>query len=245
MNIQISRTEDNVKSYPHHKHSFWEIMLYTEGEGYLYTPDENIPFGVGTVIVVPPETVHGSVSEKPFRNISVGGNFDNSFLFSSTCVLKDNKDSDGKTIAELLYKNRMSNEHYLQSLLKAYIDFILMQAELKAPINTVINEITNIISSDFTSSELSIANLLGSYNYSTDYIRQQFKTTTGMRPIEFLTKCRIDKACFLIEIYGEGVPLSRIAEGCGYTDYVYFSKQFKQHTGLSPKEYLKRNGNYE
>ncbi len=240
MNLQISRTNDGIKSYPHHKHSFWEIMLYTEGEGYLYTPTENIPFKVGTIVIVPPEIVHGSVSEKPFRNISVGGNFGNSFFFDRPISLEDNTACDCEALAMLLYKNRMSNEHLLKSLSNTYISFILMQAELERPINYVINEIVNIIAANANSSEFNVADLLKTYNYSVDYIRQQFKLKIGMQPIKFLTKCRIEKACFLIEIYGGSIPLSEIAESCGYTDYVYFSKQFKQHTKLSPSEYLKK-----
>ena len=30
---------------------------------------------------------------------------------------------------------------------------------------------------------------------------------------------------------------AEIAEKCGYTDYVYFSRRFKQITGISPREY--------
>ncbi len=239
MNIKISRTGENVKSYPQHKHSYWEIMLYIEGEGYLYTPNENIPFKKGTIIVVPPEIVHGSVSKRPFKNISVGGDFQNVFLLTSPFSLEDNIEADGTNLANMLYKNRMSDEHFLKSLSNAYTHFILMQSALEKPANAVINRIIKEISDNAFLNDFNILKLLNSYNYSPDYIRQQFKATTGMRPIEFLTKCRIDKARFLIEIYGDSVPLSKIAENCGYTDYVYFSKQFKRQTNLSPKEYLK------
>ncbi len=245
MDLQIFQTQDNIISYPHHKHSYWEIILYIEGEGYLYTKEKNLPFKVGTIIVVPPETAHGSVSEKHFKNISIGGNFGNSFFSDTPIILEDNTQGDGKALATLLYKNRTGNKHYLKSLCNAYIDFILMQTTLEKPINSIINEIITEISNNATLPDYNISNTLLSYNYSQDYIRQQFKEITGMHPTKFLTKCRIEKACYLIEIYGKTLPLSKIAESCGYTDYIYFSKQFKQHTGLSPKEYLKRNGNYE
>ncbi len=240
MNFQISITDDNVKRYPQHKHSFWEIMLYTEGKGYLYTPTENIPFDVGTIIIVPPKIAHGSVSDKPFRNISVGGDFENSFLFDTILHLHDNKDFEGTDLANLLYKNRATDEYYLKALSNAYVNFILMQTTLKKPINTVIEEIKNEILNNAFLYDYNIAKLLNSYNYSPDYIRQQFKIVTGTHPIGFLTKCRIERACFLIDIYGESMPLSKIAENCGYTDYVYFSKQFKRHTKHSPMEYLKQ-----
>ena len=68
MNIYI--TEPGIKEYPPHTHEYWEIITYSEGTGYLYTPDKNYHFKPGTVIIVPPHTVHGSVSESGFVNIS-------------------------------------------------------------------------------------------------------------------------------------------------------------------------------
>ena len=63
MEIHISRTEPGVRAYPAHAHDWWEIMSYSEGVGYLYTPERNYPFTPGTVILVPPHVIHGSVSE--------------------------------------------------------------------------------------------------------------------------------------------------------------------------------------
>ena len=48
MEYQISITQDGVISYPMHKHTFCEIMLYLEGNGYLRTDTGNIPFESGT-----------------------------------------------------------------------------------------------------------------------------------------------------------------------------------------------------
>ena len=75
MDYHISITQDGVISYPMHKHTFCEIMLYLEGNGYLRTDTENIPFESGTAIIVPQNIMHGSVSEKGFKNISIGGDF--------------------------------------------------------------------------------------------------------------------------------------------------------------------------
>jgi YesN/AraC family two-component response regulator len=41
----------------------------------------------------------------------------------------------------------------------------------------------------------------------------------------------------MIDLYGGVLNMSEIAEKCGYTDYVYFSRSFKEVKGLSPREY--------
>jgi len=43
----------------------------------------------------------------------------------------------------------------------------------------------------------------------------------------------------LIDLYRSTLSLQEIAERCGYTDYVYFSKKFKEVTGVSPRDYKK------
>ncbi len=237
MELQVYCTQDGINKYPNHSHSYFEILLYFKGEGYLYTPNKNIPFKPGTIIIVPPETIHGSVSDKEFKNISIGGDFKNSLFFNEPVCIKDNEDKDGKTLAMLIYKNRKGTTAYINSLANAYIHFLLNILKLEKPVDLVINEILTTISDNSNNSNISISEIIGSYNYSKDYIRQQFKKTTGMHPTEFLTKCRIEQAAFLIDVYGNTIPLSQIAEKCGYLDYVYFSKQFKSLKHMSPQKY--------
>ena len=67
--------------------------------------------------------------------------------------------------------------------------------------------------------------------------QESIRRITGKTPVEFLTDVRIRHACFLMEFYGETLSLGQVAEQCGYNDYVYFSKKFKQAVGLSPRAY--------
>ncbi len=39
--------------------------------------------------------------------------------------------------------------------------------------------------------------------------------------------------------YKNHFSLAEVAEKCGYTDYVYFSKKFKEKVGISPMLYKK------
>ncbi len=237
MDLQIACTPDGIKRYPNHSHNHWEIMLYTEGNGYMYTQHQNIPFKPGTIILIPPRTIHASVSENGFKNISVGGNFKNSIFFDKPIAIDDNADKDGTALAMLLFKNKKSNTAYINSIANTYIHFLLNRIKLETHINSVINEIIDTISKNFYDANISISEIIGSYNYTKDYIRQQFKKATNMHPTAFLTKCRIEQATFLIDVYGSTIPLTQIAEECGYLDYVYFSKQFKALMHISPQQY--------
>ena len=43
-----------------------------------------------------------------------------------------------------------------------------------------------------------------------------------------------------MDIYNDELPLTEIAERCGYLDYVYFSKKFKSAMKASPREYKRK-----
>ncbi len=62
-----------------------------------------------------------------------------------------------------------------------------------------------------------------------------FSTLTGMSPIRYLEKIRIETAQTLL--IGSNMPLSEIAVRTGYSDEYYFSKVFKKLTGKAPGAY--------
>ena len=109
--------------------------------------------------------------------------------------------------------------------------------EFEDEIGKAVNELIDEITERAFETDLNLSEILRKSGYAEDYIRLNFKKATGKTPVVFLTEIRIKNACFLIETYGTSVPLSEIAEACGYTDYIYFSKRFKDLIGMSPKQY--------
>ena len=53
----------------------------------------------------------------------------------------------------------------------------------------------------------------------------------------YLNQQRIEKACTLLR--GTHMTVEEIARSCGYTDAQYFSRVFRQTTGLTPMQYRK------
>ena len=241
MNIHISRTEPGIKSYPPHSHDWWEIMTYSNGTGYLYTPEKDYPFQPGTIILVPPHTVHGSVSENGFLNISIGGDFENVIFSDLPIVVHDNSRSECLKLTEIIYNNRFENTGFLSKLCTAYVYFLLKHIRQNSSIaKAVDNVIAEIISNAFDA-DIEICKILSKSGYAEDYIRAYFKKITGKTPAQFLNDIRMEHALFLIDIYGKNLSLSQISEKCGFEDYVYFSKKFKAKYHISPREYLKLN----
>ena len=237
MSYTINHTQDGVVQYPMHTHKKYEIMLYLDGEGYMRTELGNIPFETGTIVIVPPNIKHGSISENGFRNISIEGDFEAYFGFDTVKSFEDNETQEGKMLAEMIYENRYGNDTYLESLCTAYVCFLMQRFELDSAMQRSVKKITDEISQNAFDTQIDLTLILSKSGYSEDYIRSCFKKITGKTPSEFLTDIRIKNACFLIDIYKNKISLSEISERCGYLDYVYFSKKFKSVMGMSPREY--------
>lgn len=65
-----------------------------------------------------------------------------------------------------------------------------------------------------------------------------FKQITGMPPMQFVLKIRIDRAKELLDFTDK--PIAEIAEASGFPDQNYFARTFKQVTGMSPTQYRKK-----
>ncbi|MCH2207225.1 MAG: AraC family transcriptional regulator [Lentisphaerales bacterium] len=75
---------------------------------------------------------------------------------------------------------------------------------------------------------------------SVSQFRRNFKKHLKMSPLQFILKLRIQATCNLLQTTDDG--LWEIAESCGFTDQSYFSKQFRQHIGISPGQYRSQYG---
>jgi AraC-like DNA-binding protein len=215
-------------------------MYYFSGEGRLATEGEGIPFERGSIIIVPPGIVHGSVSEGGFVNISIGGDFNHLLMFEGPIKLQDNHRADGERLARLILENRYSDDDYLWALCTAYIRFLLQNTRCDNRIDQAVAKIISAITENFCDLDFNLAALLRQSGYAEDYIRAEFRRVTASTPVQFLTKMKIDHARRLLEIYGRSITVAEVAEACGFEDAVYFSKRFKQFTGVSPEAYKKQ-----
>lgn len=73
---------------------------------------------------------------------------------------------------------------------------------------------------------------------SPKYFVELFKKTYGVSAIDYLTELRIGRAKQLMA--QARVKLKEIAHRVGYQDEYYFSRKFKQKTGVTPSEYMSR-----
>lgn len=223
---------------PSHQHKNYEIIVYMKGNGLFHSAEIDIPVSPGKIIIIPPGTVHSSTFSGELERIYINGEFNQIFNLTSPTVILDNSENEGALLAKMIYNNRHSNSEYVAALVSAFAYFLIQRLKMETAISLTINDIVNEITNNFYDCNINLNYLLKKSGYAEDYIRAQFKKFTGKTPTEFLTKIRIYHACYLIDTYKNSLSLGQIAEKCGYTDYVYFSRRFKHIMGVSPRKYM-------
>ena len=234
MNFIVNCTKES--GIPH-KHKNYEILVCTNGNGILYCEKYQKNISAGDIIIIPPATTHNIIANPDIERIYINGELNRFLNIDSVNIIPDNEKGEGVSLAHMIYDNRYANFEYVCALANAFVHFLLSNIKIDNKIHSSIKEIAERISNEFSNCDLSLSQILDESGYSKDYIRSQLKCITGKTPTEFLTIVRITHACYLIDTYKHSVPLAEISEQCGYTDYVYFSKKFKQVTGVSPRKY--------
>lgn len=79
-----------------------------------------------------------------------------------------------------------------------------------------------------------------------DYVRKLFKKEVGATPHEYLTRARMERAKSIIlsgmtNRYSD-YTVTQIAEACGFSEPLYFSRVFKKYFGVAPSLYLNGTG---
>ena len=69
------------------------------------------------------------------------------------------------------------------------------------------------------------------------YLCHYFKAKTGMTILDYVKWKRIDLAKKMLAERND--PVSQIAFSCGFNSAAYFSRFFRESTGMTPREYQK------
>ncbi|KRF34516.1 AraC family transcriptional regulator [Paenibacillus sp. Soil787] len=84
--------------------------------------------------------------------------------------------------------------------------------------------------------QVSIEDLAHTLGYHRTYLCKMFKQSTGLAPMQYLLKVRMERAVQLLET---SMTIDQVASSVGFNDALYFSKQFHKWSGSAPSVYRK------
>lgn len=95
--------------------------------------------------------------------------------------------------------------------------------------------LTAYIEKELANQDLDVDMMADELCVSRSVLYRRIKSLTGLSPNDCIRNYRMKRAA---ELMNSGETLAEVAERSGFSSYSYFSKSFKQHFGVSPKEYL-------
>ena len=152
----------------------------------------------------------------------------------------------GETIDEVFGKN-FSPYSEIQSLesiasvqlwLEKFFDKVIRHSykEKMTKSKLLVMQVKDFINENLMDNTLNLNSISNEFYLNSSYLRKIFKKEMGLTITDYITQVRMQKAKYLLTSV-EDMAISRISELTGFSDPSYFSKSFKNYSGLSPSEY--------
>lgn len=111
----------------------------------------------------------------------------------------------------------------------------LAKPEVVDPDELFMNKMNGYLDKNLSTTEMKIDDIAEAVNMSRSAFQIKVKELTGLTPIDYVTKVRIDRACYLLRNSHENI--NQIAYSVGYSDPKYFSRVFKRTMGMTPSQF--------
>ena len=245
---------DELTQTEHSHNDTYELIQILDGEGEFIINNKAYHFKKGAVFMIDAENFHYSAPQDPKKynrnkliisksillNLarSLGfydqitsmfdGNNDNSVYLETKNALAVNE------LFEIISESRepLNCASSFIDMLKILWDNAHSPVWQDEMLSAIFEAINNHLEDEFSLDILSKETNTDKY-----YLCHYFKAKTGMTIFDYLKCQRIELAKkLLIE---DHTTISQVASACGYNSLAYFSKCFKETTGITPKDYIK------
>lgn len=100
------------------------------------------------------------------------------------------------------------------------------------------SKFVDVIYAQMAKQDINMDHAAAAMSISRGMLRSRVMDITGMTPMGYALQVRLNYAGRLI-LSSEGLPLTTIANKCGFLNLSHFSNSFKQQFGMSPTQYRK------
>lgn len=214
--------------------TYWLLHYVRSGTGTLAIHGNVYQVHPGEIFVIPPyeETYYQADAEDPWSYTWIG--------FSAGIPLPSAFEQPVIFCpeAEKLFR-KMGDCAQYENGKNAFLcgclwELIGTLSEQMAATNDYVIKAKSMIDSEYMT-DLKIEKIAQSLSINRSYLFSIFKRQMGLSPNQYLIQVRMERAAELMTVYDKSVTLSALA--VGYQDIYNFSKIFKRHFGVSPRNY--------
>ena len=247
-----------------HRHTFFELVYVLKGTATHWMGQESTLLRAGDYFIIDPGSEHCYKDTKDFEIINclflsqyidraLGDCPSLSSLLSNQVlrfgvpvdikaadrILHDEDKSVGKLIRQMENEYVQQNVGYME-LLRCYLTQVLVLA-VRASENAERSRVRHRATASVVeylqqnyAQPLSLDAISSRFGYTPQYLSSLFHKDTGTTIQDFLQRLRVEEACKRMD---SNLSLTELAQAVGYNDTKHFSKIFRKHKGVSPREY--------
>ena len=251
-----------------HHHNFHELVFIAQGHGTHYIDNQIFKVNRGDIFLIQPGQHHYFSDRVNMRHLNVAFDLDNLPLshellqkhpgylplFTLDPMMRQNRDVIGhlqfapaqfsainSIINEMMsMQNRGADSFSMltlfQQLLIILMDAYALPASRDGKQLLKLSKIINYIELNFDKA-LTIEELAHRAAMSRSTFIRQFKKATGTSAISYINQLRINQA--KERLLNTDLSITEIAYKVGFNDSNYFTRLFKKHTGLPPRNYCR------
>lgn len=242
----------HIQPYPHSRiQSCYTLHFIVDGEGFLCTKSKTYHLKAGDVFFLPPniQFKYYPLRTNPWKYIWIATNgekskdYFNKILFNKKSLIYHCKNAEllKSTFYDFLCNNS-PNSISEETMLSLFFKAMAIIVEERTPqqkrtsfTKYYLEEIQNIISSNFKNADFKIEDLSAITHLSYPYIIKIFKKHMNMSLKKYLYTMRLEHALQLLITTDDSI--TEIAYNSGFSDPLYFSTAFKKFYNLPPSEY--------
>lgn len=203
----------------------------------LKTNQKEYHLGNNSIVFVPAACNYDRISEHE-ELIAVHFNITNHYTKEIEFFASENSEKLKKLFKEILVcwnQKEVGYKYKCSGIFCEILSLCYAQNQKDTTQKSKIENSVKFILKHFNNPDLTLKEIADQSFISEVYFRKLFKKEFGTSPQKYIINLRIQKAT---EFISTGYySLKEIASMCGYTDYKYFSTEFKKQMGVPPSKY--------
>ena len=229
-----------VKNPVPQTHGGFEAICFETG-GQLNADGKILDCAAGEAVVLPPLVPHCLQNGKAIRVVL------DKALLPLNAVLAVPADEardlcDAASRAYLYYQRRDGKSENVLSAYGGLIAALITAYSAPNGFSPAVKAVMEDAESHVGDPTYSLESFIRTLPLNYDYVRKLFKKEVGATPHEYLMRARMERAKSIIlsgvtNRYSD-YTVTQIAEACGFSEPLYFSRVFKKYFGVAPSLYL-------
>lgn len=230
-------------------HKNIEIILITDGEGYIHHGTAEIPLKKGDITLIGPNVMHRLYSSGKFEfyYFIVDDRFwtENGIDITEYSLEQKVRDEELNALylamAEKYEKKNNIGDAISVPLLRAavlnFLCYVLVHYAKPVKIKEAVSASEEFIKMAITylgehyTEDVTLEGIAAFCGVSKYHLAREFKDHTGQTVFEYVNMLRCKRASLLLS---EGKSVTETAYACGYESLSYFSRVYRKRMGVSP-----------